>query len=256
MDHLPHYRREVAAFTDAARRVVGAMAPLVPSCPGWSASDLVAHLGRVHRMLAPVIRDRMTERPAADRPVAPGSPGDKPPTVEPVPAALVDWFAEGAEVLGSLFAARRPDEPAWSWSADHTVGFWLRMQTIEAAVHRWDLENAVGGPVSPLDQALARDAVSQTFQVLAPARRSWQPVPDGSGETFRFRQTDGPSDWTIRFDGPAVRWTDDSPADVTLSGTASNLTLFLWHRITPAECGDIDGDPAALARYFQLVPPT
>ncbi|HEX5113923.1 MAG TPA: maleylpyruvate isomerase family mycothiol-dependent enzyme [Pseudonocardiaceae bacterium] len=272
MDHLPHFRREVTAFTAAARRAVGS-APPVPSCPGWSVVDLVTHLGRVHRMLAPVIRDRLTEPPT----VPAAGPGDE--TVSAahtkeaesaahtkevvsaahaktvVSAALVEWFAEGAEELAAQFGGCRPDEPAWSWSREHTVGFWLRMQTIEAAVHRWDIEGAVDGAADVLDPVVAGDAVSQTFEVMVPARRGWQSAPAGSGETFRFRQTDGPREWTIRFEGDGACLVD-GPGDVTLAGTASNLALFLWHRLPAAECGEIEGDPAVLDRYFTLVPPT
>jgi hypothetical protein len=51
MDHLPHFHREVRAFEAAARRAAagGGAAPGVPSCPEWSVSDLVLHLGYVHR---------------------------------------------------------------------------------------------------------------------------------------------------------------------------------------------------------------
>ncbi|HEY1575254.1 MAG TPA: maleylpyruvate isomerase family mycothiol-dependent enzyme [Pseudonocardiaceae bacterium] len=246
MEYLPHFRREVTAFTAAARRAVGS-APPVPACPGWSVVDLVTHLGWVHRMLTPVIRDRSTSPPTGSFVVPSG--GDV------VTAGLVDWFAEGAQELAALFGACRPDEPAWSWSREHTVGFWLRMQTIEAAVHRWDIEGAVGGSAEALDSVVARDVVSQTFEVMVPARRGWHAAPAGSGETFRFRQTDEPREWTIRFedDKPCLV---DGPGDVTLAGTASNLALFLWHRLPAAECGEIEGDLAVLDRYFALVPPT
>jgi uncharacterized protein (TIGR03083 family) len=248
MDCRPRFRHEVAGFAAAARRVVDEVAPPVPSCPGWSVTDLITHLGRVHRMLAPVIRDRLTAPPSAAPAEPPGASARR------VPASLVDWFEEGARTLASLFDQRRPDEPVWTWSADHTVGFWLRMQTIEAAVHRWDMETAVGGPVAELAAELARDMVSQTFEVMVPARRGWRSAPAGSGETFRFRATDGPGDWTVRFAGADVRLVD-GPGDVTLSGTASNLALFLWRRVPAADRGEIDGDPATLDRYFTLAPP-
>ena len=62
MDFLPHFHREVVAFEAAVRRAVEA-APLVPTCPGWSTSDLVAHLGSVHRGVAGIITSRLTEPP-------------------------------------------------------------------------------------------------------------------------------------------------------------------------------------------------
>ncbi|GAB2581799.1 hypothetical protein GCM10027168_13150 [Streptomyces capparidis] len=71
---------------------------------------------------------------------------------------------------------RDPAEPVWTWSRERTVGFRLRMQTIEAAVHRWDAQ------VAPVDGVLVADAVSQTFQVMAPFRRAaeWAPAARAS----------------------------------------------------------------------------
>jgi hypothetical protein len=49
---------------------------------------------------------------------------------------------------------------------------------------------------------------------------------------------------------------EDGPADVTITGTASDLFLFLflWHRIG-ADTLSVEGDGSFLARYFELVPP-
>lgn len=242
MDHGEHFRREVRAFEAAARRADGAVR--VPSCPDWSMTDLVLHLGRVHRMLIGLLEAGLSHPP---------NPADFTAEQPPVDG-IVDWFADGARTLAVLFADRDPGEPVWTWSAEQTVGFWVRMQSIEAAVHRWDAENALGATL-PIDTELAEDAVTQTFQVMAPARRAWLHAPAGTGETFGFRQTDGSHAWTVRFDGTDVVLTEDAgPADVELAGTASDLALFLWHRI-PADGMRVAGDPAALDRYFTLVPP-
>lgn len=257
MDYARHFRREVAEFEAAARAAVG-KAPLVSSCPGWTMSDLVAHLGQVHRGVAYLVANRITQPPElpeeimsqpADRT---GWPTDDGPTDAPMPVSIVDWFAEGAETLAALFAQREPADPVWTWSAEQTVGFWARMQTIEAAVHRWDAEGAVGEP-APIDAELAADTVVQTFEVMAPARRAWSGAPEGKGERFRFRRTDGDGDWTVLFDGNDVRITT-GPADVEIAGTASDLALFLWQRV-PADRLDVTGDATLPDRYFTLVPP-
>src|SRR3954463_2351043 len=108
MDYLPHFRREIEAFQAAVRRVAGAgTTPLVPSCPGWSVSDLVMHLGGVHRYLTPVLRDRLAVPPApGDLSVLrlPADPVGWPapehaPNRGPMPPGLVDWFAEAASAL-------------------------------------------------------------------------------------------------------------------------------------------------------------
>jgi uncharacterized protein (TIGR03083 family) len=260
MDYARHFRREVTAFEAAARAAVGAdAAPPVPSCPGWTMSDLVVHLGKVHRGVAFVIEYGITQPVDVSEGTAtlPGDragwPTDDGPTHAPVPSNMVDWFAEGADALATLFAERDPADPVWTWSREQTAGFWARMQSIEAAVHRWDAQGAVGEP-RPIDPELAADAVVQTFQVMAPARRAWTSAPPGAGERFRFRRTDGPGDWTVTFDGATVAVTD-GPGAVEIAGTASDLALFVWRRL-PADRLDVTGDAALLDRYFTLVPPT
>jgi len=64
VDYVAHFGREVAAFETAARAALGAEpAPAVPSCPGWRVTNLVLHLGTVHRYVARVIAERLPEPP-------------------------------------------------------------------------------------------------------------------------------------------------------------------------------------------------
>lgn len=266
MDYVPQFHREVVAFEAAIRRAAGTGDALpVPSCPGWTVSDLVLHLGGVHRYVARIVKDRLMAPPdvtdvtifelPADRAGWP-TPGSA-PSHGPVPPGLVDWFADGAHELAGLFGGNDPDATVWTWSQEqreHTVGFWLRMQSIEAALHRWDAEGATG-TAQPVVTELAADAVSQTFEVMAPARRAWKQAPPGSGERFGFRQTDGPGAWSVRFTGDDVQLTTGpAPSDVELAGPASDLMLYLWHRL-PADHLDVKGDQSVLDRYFTLVPP-
>jgi uncharacterized protein (TIGR03083 family) len=258
MDFVAHFHREVRMFEAAVRRAAEAeAAPLVPSCPDWSVSDLVLHLGGVHRGVAYIIEKRLQEPPDFTSPdLVAGGEGwpvpERAPNRGPVPSGLIEWFADAASTLESRFRESAHDVTVWTWSRERTVGFWLRMQTIEAAVHRWDAESAIGTP-RPVAAELAADAVSQTFEVMAPARRAWTQAPPGSGERFRFRRTDGAGAWTVRFDGDDVRLTGE-PGDVELAGTASDLMLFLWQRIDADEL-EVGGDRDVLDRYFTLVPP-
>jgi uncharacterized protein (TIGR03083 family) len=188
VDYVGHFRREVAAFEAAGRAAIGfEAAPAVPSCPGWVVTDLVLHLGVVHRAVARVIGERLQQPPGgggrrwlglAEEWTGWLHPG-RAPRRSPVPADLLGWFRVGAADLQDRFRAAGPGEQVWTWSADHSVGFWQRMQAIEAAVHRWDAENAVG-TARPLDAALAADAIGQTFEVMAPMRRGVGKAPPGS----------------------------------------------------------------------------
>jgi uncharacterized protein (TIGR03083 family) len=263
VDYVGHFAREAAAFEAAARRAAGARAaPQVPSCPEWVVTDLVLHLATVHRLVARIVGERMQQPPTrGDRSWlgladewADWLPPGRAPRQEPVPAGLLDWFGAGAAQLADRFRAAEPGEQVWTWSPDHSVGFWQRMQAIEAAVHRWDAENAVG-TAGPLDAALAADAIGQTFEVMAPMRRAVVRAAPGQGERFAFRSTDGPETWTVCFDGEAVRLgEDDGRAGVQVSGAASDLALFLWQRPVAGRL-DVQGDASLLDSYFTLVPP-
>lgn len=273
MDHLTRldiFQSEAAAFDRAVRRAAdgGREAPPVPSCPDWSVADLVGHLGSVQRLVTHIVRERLTELCDHTDPelyALPADPAvraawpmpDRVPHKGPVPEELFDWSAAAARELAAVLRESGPDVPVWTWSADgdHTSGFWIRMQTVEQAVHRWDAEAATGDP-APFDPAFAVDSVTQSFEVMAPGRRSMRPAPPGAGERYRFRRTDGPGSWTVEFDGDEVRLDPDgtAPVHVEAAGTASDLMLFLWQRL-PAQALHVTGDTAVLDRWFTLVPP-
>jgi uncharacterized protein (TIGR03083 family) len=263
VDYVRHFGQEVAAFEAAGREAVGShAAPDVPSCPGWVVTDLVLHLGFVHRAVALVIAERMQQPPAESDRSWLGLPGPwldwlppgRAPQQSPVPAPLLDWFHAGAATLQELFRTADPSDRVWTWSADQSVGFWQRMQAIEAAVHRWDAQNAMRA-AQPLEAALAADAIVQTFEVMAPMRRAVTNAPPGQGERFAFLRTDGPGTWAVSFDaGPVLLGAPQDSYDIEISGTASDLALFLWQRDVIGSL-EVRGDSSLLDRYFALVPP-
>ncbi len=225
-------------------------------------TDLILHLGMVHRSVSRVIGGKMQQPPQRGDWLWLGLaeewrgwlPPARAPQLSPVPVGLLDWFRDGAADLQERFRTSGPDEQVWTWSADHSVGFWQRMQAIEAAVHRWDAENALGA-ARPLDAALAADAVGQTFEALAPMRRMVGKAPPGHGERFFFQRSDGPGSWAVQIDGDSVLLgAPDGRYDIQISGTASDLALFLWQRPVTGKL-DIHGDMSLISRYFALVPP-
>jgi uncharacterized protein (TIGR03083 family) len=263
VDYVEHFAQEAAGFEAAGREAANHdAAPAVPSCPGWVVTDLVLHLGLVHRLVARVVGERLQQPPEGGDQSWLGLqdewlawlPPASAPAQSPVPPGLLDWFHAGAETLRELFQAADPDERVWTWSADQSVGFWQRMQAIEAAVHRWDAQQAVGA-AEPIDPGLAADAIPQTFEAMAPLRRAAAHAPPGEGERYVFRCTDGPGAWAVQFDGDAVLLGEpDSDGDLQISATASDLALFLWQRNVTGSL-DVQGDTSLLSRYFILVPP-
>lgn len=254
-------RSDAGALAAAAR--LGQTAP-VPSCPGWSVADLVVHIGGVHRAQTAIVAGRLQEPAGIKREMFDSVPGllewlessilmGGTSNLEAIPPGLIEWFEEGAAQLEDVLAGAEPGELMWSWSEDKSAHHYLRMMPIETAVHRWDAENA-HRIAEPIDRALAEDGIAHTFEVMVPFRRSIREAAHGQGESYRFLQTDGSGDWRLRFDGEAAVYKEGEAADVTISGTASDLFLFLWQRLGAGDLR-VDGNDELIARYFELVPP-
>src|SRR5688572_18214746 len=113
--YLEHIRLESARF----REVLADCDPAarVPTCPDWSAEDLLWHLATVQRFWAGIVVDRPVERDEADKPERPSSYAE-------VLRSFDEWSASLVNALEGVDTA----EEAWTWSEDHTVGFILRRQ--------------------------------------------------------------------------------------------------------------------------------
>lgn len=248
--YLAAIRRESARFRD----VLAACDPAarVPSCPDWSAADLLWHLCTVQHWWEAMI---------SNRPQSPDEMGytepERPGTYDALLAAYDDTHTRFVAAV----EAADPTEPAYSWSGDpanHTVGFTYRRQAHEALIHRLDAE-LVAGHVTPLDTALAADGVDEALDWMygnLPDWGSFDPLP----QHVEFRITDaGTSVWTQlgRFAGTAPDgrvYADENDlhvvpdpgtaADVVVSGPAGALDAWLWHRRDKSGI-DVTGDSAA-----------
>ena len=142
-----------------------------------------------------------------------------------------------------LLASTADDVPVWTWAleeADHNVGFVRRHQVQEAAVHRWDLEQAVTGTAAPVDAGTAADAVDEILAITLPwGVRGHKPLRG----TVHLHCTDVEGEWFVAVDGAVER--THAKGDVAIRGTASDLLLGLYARI-PLDELDVIGD-AALA---------
>jgi uncharacterized protein (TIGR03083 family) len=245
----------------------------VPTCDGWTAGDLLWHLGEVQHTWAHVVAGA-----GADDVVVPDRPGD--------PAALRTFVATaGTELLAAL-AARPADAPAWSGQPgsrhpgsrypdsgrpDGGTPAWVaRRQAHEALVHRVDAELTAGLDVRPPAVEVAVDGVDEVLGVFvdgATSRGTF--TPDGA--TVALRTTNAPGTWrvelrrfagvgpqngeAVHLDAAAVaRVPDDDPrpAELLVAGRAWDLDRWLWGR-GPTDVLDVDGDQALLARLRRLL---
>jgi uncharacterized protein (TIGR03083 family) len=230
----------------------------VPACPGWSVTDLVDHLGRVHLWAAHCARHG-----------APPTPYPRRDREQPLP----DWYAACADTIVATLAELPPDHPSWSFSAvpgHQDVRFWRRRQLHETTIHRVDALQAGGllptaglvDHLPDLTTELAADGVAEVFEVMASRslvrhadRPALEVVP--ADEPIAFSCTDTAASWTVHVVEGAVRVVDAvaQEAVARVSGPASHLYLALWHRADSAVLVT-DGDEAAARRLLAaaLVP--
>lgn len=230
-------------YAEAVRRETRALASIVaaspesavPSCPGWSVTDLGEHLAGVQRFWADLVEHGRTDR------------DDVKPATRPDGTPLAAWLLEGGTILADLLAAADPSAPVWTWSDDKTAGFVQRRQAQEAAVHRWDGEAAAGRP-NPIEPALAADGLDEFFEVMLPSGQD--PPLTGDGETIAVLPTDAGDPWraTFRPGGVTVE-RGQSDADCVLTGKASDLLLVLWRRL-PEETISVEGNVGRLIRLM------
>jgi hypothetical protein len=124
LDYLAHLTRESARFAEA----IAAAAPdaPVPSCPDWTADDLLWHLAWVQSWWAAIVRDNLTGPDAAL--LQPERPPDR--------AGLLELYLRASRDLPQILGTVAADTPAWTWSDDHTVGFIRRKGAGAGAYHR------------------------------------------------------------------------------------------------------------------------
>jgi uncharacterized protein (TIGR03083 family) len=236
----------LAALTaDGDRLLAAARAGLdapVPACDGWVVADVVGHLGRVYRSVAEIVGRRSTE-------IVPSSEIDKPPPGE----AVVEWFATGhASVLEALRGVD-PETPVYTWSDEQRAEFYFRRMVHETAIHRLDVQRAVGVTPDPFDGDLAADGIDEFYGLVLPfALRRWDaPLPTGS---LHLHRTDGEGEWTISApDGVLAVAPVHGKADAAVRGPGSDLFAFVWHR-GRSDALEGFGDAAVADAWAALAP--
>ena len=231
---LAELRRETAAIAAIQPRDLQAS---VPSCPGWTVADVVAHTGWIHRFVTKTI-EAQPEGQVRREDVASG-PED--------PGLLLAWFAEGAEALADRLEALDPDHPVETWRGRQPGRFLIRRMAQETAVHRWDAASGSDSP-RPVAADLAADGIEEIFEVYVPGRFDFEAF-GGAGETIHLHAVDVGTEWLLTIDGDRLSWRRDrGKGEASVSGDASDVLLLLWSRLPPARL-DVSGDSGLLDRW-------
>jgi uncharacterized protein (TIGR03083 family) len=234
LDYLAALRDESARFARAARSADPA-AP-VPTCPDWTADDLVWHLGEVQFFWATIVRDRLAD-PAAAQAAKPDRPAER--------GELLAFFDAASAALVESLEQADDDEHIWTWfPPEQSVGFARRRQAHEALIHRVDAELVAGSAVSSLDPNLATDGIAEVLATMYDGWPDWA-THHLDGPIGGVMTTDTASTWLVQLG----RWSGTSPNSGTtyageptisiiesgeptfaISGASSDLDLWLWNR--------------------------
>lgn len=227
-EHLLGLRDAMAAFVRHAQ-YAGMDAP-VPTTPGWSVRDLVAHQGMVHRWAGSIVRQHPVDDP--ERFEAEGREAADP----------VEWLQLGALDLIQAIRDAPEDLEALVFLRDAPPArrFWARRQCHETTIHAVDaLSASLGrfprGVETWISREVALDGIDELLTGFLTRRharlRSDRPV------TYAVRPTDSARCWSVHVSqDPAVTARDgDGPADVTFEASAVSLYLALWNRTHEVE---------------------
>jgi uncharacterized protein (TIGR03083 family) len=233
IDYLTHLRADSARFAE----VLGAADPAlpVPTCPGWTASDLLWHLAEVQLFWATIVERRLADPGPAD-----AAQPDRPQGHD----ELVDLVRTAGGRLVAALEATPKDTPIWTWfENDRSAGFAYRRQAHEAVIHRLDAEHTTG-QVTDVDAELATDGVAEVFDCMYSTVPGWAEVAS-PGPVGRVTTTDTGAEWLVQvgsWSGTSPRtgtsYTDEgslrlvalgAPA-FSVSGAARDLDAWLWNR--------------------------
>lgn len=216
----------------------------VPTCPGWTLRDLVAHQGSVYAWARAILGGAGLD----DAGRAAAATQAKGLSV----AALPDWFDDQLVLVLNAIARAPADGDYFFFLKDAPDKrlAWARRQAHETSVHAVDAMSAKLGRVPTIGQtwlrpAFARDGIDELVMGFLPRAssrlRSAEPL------TLRIACTDTDAAWTITVsaDAPVVSADDAGAPDAILSGPAAALYLAAWNRSTEARWSGAQADLAA-----------
>jgi len=256
--YLSHLDRESRRFAEVLAGVDPSVR--VPTCPDWSAADLVWHLTEVQWFWGSIAGTPITDE--ADVDTAEAVKPDRPEGYQD----LLTLYETALERLSAAVAEGPDDTPLWSWAAEQTLGFTRRRQAHEALIHRVDAELTAAVPVGPLDPELAADGVDEVLRIMWAELPSWASFVPGEG-VFAIQATDTGNLWLVElgrmsgtstntgktYDEPSVAMLEPGarPSDAQGRGSAADLDLWLWNRGTVGI--ERSGSEAVLDRMAALI---
>jgi uncharacterized protein (TIGR03083 family) len=223
----------------------------VPSCPGWTLTQLLRHVGRGDRWAATIVRERRDSF-LDPKDVSNGKPPDD-------PDGALEWLRESARMLVDAVARVGADTACWTFLGPRPAAFWIRRRLHETTVHRADAALAVGADYE-LDPVLAADGLAEWLDIVSgTAGRGDRPAPLDPGTSLHLHATDdalGPAgEWLVEATNGGVGWRrGHAKATTAVRGPAVDLLLATLRRRPEADGLEVIGDADVWTRWLARTP--
>ena len=144
--------------------------------------------------------------------------------------ALLRWSEESLDELLSILSATEPGELVWT-PIRGALGsiWWRRKAALEVAIHRNDAENAVNLDGQIIDAQLALDGIDEYAQEFLPLML--HAVAESPPVTAVLLSPTDIDDSRVLSLIPAGDDRDPGVPGVELTGSASDLLLWMWNRL-------------------------
>jgi len=223
--HLEGLRASMVAFVRYADRA--GLDATVPTCPGWTVRDLVAHQGMVHRWAAALVRGETDVDPDAFELEGQTS------------ADPLEWLRDGVVELAGVLTRAPADTRALVFLHDAPAPreFWARRQCHETTMHAVDALSAALGRAARaeetwIDTDVAVDGIDELLGGFLTRPRSRLRCEEDS--VLVVAPDDVPDWWRVDLGpGPARTARRAGPresGDWVVEGSAVELYLRLWNR--------------------------
>jgi uncharacterized protein (TIGR03083 family) len=221
----------------------------VAACPGWDVVDLVRHVGGVHSRFRAQIERGPDERVSArDVAAADPPPGE--------PEALIAWYRAGAARLADAIDGMDRAAEWPTWAGPRPARWVARRMAQETAVHRWDVQQAVGEPAG-IDRDLAVDGIDEFLEVFVPLVPPERLTRTG---TLHLHATDpglegDAGEWLVELSGDGIGSSrGHAKGDVAVRAAAGDLLLLVWNRVPGGDSRyEVFGDASLLAHWRDTV---
>lgn len=223
----------------------------VPTCPDWTLRNLATHVGRAHRWAAEIAKTRSAEF-IPFRQVPDGKFPDD-------PAEQAPWLRAGAARVIEAVREAGSDR-VWAFATMQPASFWGRRMAHETAMHRADVELALGREFS-LDADLAADAISEWLDLLGlPQAIEYRPELAelrGEGQILHLHSTDPglgqAGEWIVRRMPSGPVWEHGhTKGAVAVRGPVTALLLVLMRRVPVDEAAiEVLGDASVFDHWLE-----